>query len=59
MGTRPVKPARPPGWSDHAAVTAWFQSWWRAIRSNNPASAQIAAAQLRELGVEVAPVEKP
>jgi hypothetical protein len=33
---------------------AWFEAWLRAARSGVPGAADVAAAQLRLLGVEVA-----
>lgn len=48
--------ARPAGWSQHATTVAWFEAWLRALRSGVPGSADVAVAELRRLGVEVAMV---
>ena len=53
-----MRSPHPPGWSDHAATVAWFEAWLRAVRSGVPGSADIAAAQLRLLGVVVAPSQQ-
>jgi hypothetical protein len=42
-----------PGWPPAAQLEAWFAAWNRAIRSGVPGAADVAAAQLQLLGVEV------
>lgn len=52
MSRRPPIPAL----SLHAEQVAWFEAWLRAARSGVPGSADVAVAELRRLGVEVATV---